>query len=135
MSYGVEVGGNELASWVLPEAHGGVLNLVVVDVAVKANNDRCDVRIRLELASLGHWGHLQEGAHRCTMLYRDCGVSLLLREGRWVPRVASGRCCRGYGALATLEQHRVAPESTIWRDAADGRRRDKELLGQALVLH
>lgn len=60
MCHSIQVGGNELASGVLPEAHGGVLNLVVVNVAVKANDDRCDVWIRLKPASFGHWWHLQE---------------------------------------------------------------------------
>ena len=37
----VEVGGDELAPWVLVDAELGVLDLVVVDHPVEANNHRC----------------------------------------------------------------------------------------------
>ena len=41
MGDSVEVGGDELAPWVLVDAELGVLDLVVVDHPVEANNHRC----------------------------------------------------------------------------------------------
>ena len=40
VGYGIEIGGNELAPRVLVDAQLGVLDLVVVDHPVKANNHR-----------------------------------------------------------------------------------------------
>ena len=51
MRLGIQVGGNEQASWVLAYAQRRVLDLVVVDVAVKAHNHRT---------------HLQQQAGSCT---------------------------------------------------------------------
>ena len=45
MRHGVPVGGNELAVLVLPDAKGRVLDLVVVDLPVKADADGRDVGV------------------------------------------------------------------------------------------
>mmetsp|Transcript_34892 Transcript_34892/g.81597 ORF Transcript_34892/g.81597 Transcript_34892/m.81597 type:complete len:335 (+) Transcript_34892:48-1052(+) len=57
----VKVGGNELAPWKLIQAELRILQLGVVDVPVKANNDCTDVLINIHLAAWAHvHGHVLE---------------------------------------------------------------------------
>merc|ERR1719183_1545634 len=58
VSYSIQVGGNEFAVFILVDAELGVLNLVVIYVSVKTNNNSTDVFIMVELSTGDHVGLL-----------------------------------------------------------------------------
>ena len=51
---GVQVGGDEMAAWVLADAQRGVLDLVVVEVPVEAHHHRAHLRAAQALLGSGH---------------------------------------------------------------------------------
>lgn len=73
MRFGVQIGGYEQAAWVLANAQCRILDLVVIDVAVKAHND-CS--------------HLQAAAARQALLWQSAGFPAE------ASMVLTALCCR-----------------------------------------
>lgn len=71
MGDGIEIGGDELTTGVLVNAELSILNLVIVDVTVKANDDGTDIMVMIQSTPLVHVGLLSSIIWTTNVRYAD----------------------------------------------------------------